>query len=414
MAAVCFVVVLLLLRTMAAVSLSSSSSSSSSFSYSSWTGFTHLNASNFLNATGQDKLRPSPLQDVVRAISASQNWSFRDTIVTKLDSRRSMIGSSLSYEFRVRMKKTDLELKFSDEVKDWKKLRRGVGRRGKWRHLVNGIKNAEGFIGKFKLEGPFELRASGNDLLSIRLPLNNFHTGLSRILVCEGITVEVEGAQEVSLFQIYSPGLFADKAERDKYWKLLNPSCMRTPSVVISGSSTLIAYKPQNPEASIVATYVSERVIKLSPQKCHTELVQKSACPMLILRSKAALAEKLARSVLDSKKSHHGRVSSIYLSANIKASKVIRFSLELERKVRRIDDLHDKLPKWRTRPSVERAWFQVVAKYRSGKLIPFIIKKVKPFIVVDSAPLSSLMFNISFTKFASLVPPEALTLDIKW
>ena len=101
--------------------------------------------------------------------------------------------------------------------------------------------------------------------------------------------------------------------------------------------------------------------------------------------------------------------------ANVKASASIRFPLELERVVGSNVTLNGTLPKWRTRPSVERVWFQIWTRVEDGRLKLLMIKKLKPFIESDSVSWGSLMSNMSFTKLRSvLVPPEALTLDVKW
>lgn len=70
---------------------------------------------------------------------------------------------------------------------------------------------------------------------------------------------------------------------------------------------------------------------------------------------------------------------------------------------------------WRTRPNAERSWFEVMARVEGEKLKLLMVKKVRPFVAVDSASWGNLMSNISFTKFQSaLVPPAGLTLDVKW
>lgn len=123
--------------------------------------------------------------------------------------------------------------------------------------------------------------------------------------------------------------------------------------------------------------------------------------------------EKLLKRFLGNKTDQN--TGSGFLKANIKASPVVRFKMELERDIRSNGTSQGTLPEWRTRLSTERVWFEVVARIEGERLKPLTIKKVRPFIEVDSSAWSNLMSNISFTKFPSaLVPPEALTLDVKW
>ena len=73
------------------------------------------------------------------------------------------------------------------------------------------------------------------------------------------------------------------------------------------------------------------------------------------------------------------------------------------------------MEEWRTRPTVEHVWFEVLARIERKRLKPLAVKKIKPFIGVDSSAWSNLMANMSFTKLSSvLVSPEALTLDVNW
>ncbi|KAJ7966665.1 putative Signal peptidase I [Quillaja saponaria] len=103
-----------------------------------------------------------------------------------------------------------------------------------------------------------------------------------------------------------------------------------------------------------------------------------------------------------------------FIKANIKASATIRIQLQLERDIRSNTTLKG-LAEWRTRPSIQRALFEILARVEAERLKPLLIKKLKPFIQSDSVSLSNLMSNMSFTKLQSvLVPPEPLTLDVKW
>ncbi|XP_057989194.1 uncharacterized protein LOC110652188 isoform X2 [Hevea brasiliensis] len=89
--------------------------------------------------------------------------------------------------------------------------------------------------------------------------------------------------------------------------------------------------------------------------------------------------------------------------------------LEIEKNVGRDETFDDVLEDWRTKPTVERVWFEVMARIEAEKLRVLMVKKVRPFVALDSVSWSNLMYNISFTKFPSiLVPPESLTLDVKW
>ncbi|CAL5383659.1 unnamed protein product [Camellia sinensis] len=377
-----------------------------------------LNISHFLFPKVSHELRPQPspfFQDVLRAISVRQEWNSSEGVrVSKLDSRKVKFGSSQRYEFRLRIGKTELIFKLRDEVASWKKMKK----EGDFESLVNEASSVA-VLDAFIAQGPLELRVGGDDEFSVLLPLNTSHTGLKRILVGEGITVEVRNAQEVSLFQALELGLQANKSvtinrERSKYWPFQHSICKPLLPVHISGSVTVAAYKSQNPNSYIETAFPSKDTIELLPEKCYIRnIYKKRRCPIDSLSLRIAVVEKILRRYLGNKiqkNRHFG-----FLKANIKASTVVRFKMELERDIRSNDTLWGTLAEWRTRPTVERVWFEVVARIEGERLKPLVIKKLRPFIEVDSSAWSNLMSNISFTKFPSvLVPPKALTLDVKW
>ncbi|OVA10514.1 hypothetical protein BVC80_8985g51 [Macleaya cordata] len=251
------------------------------------------------------------------------------------------------------------------------------------------------------------------------MQLNTTHTGLKRVLVGEGITVEVKGAREVSLFHASDFGLPINRTsevneDRRQFWPLRHSLCMPLPPIRISGSASLVAYRTRNSDAYIETTFLSKDMIELLPEKCYTiHPYKKGACPIDSLTPRLALLEKLMRSFLGNR--IHQKGLSGFLKAKITASTLVRFQLELVKEVKDSETSLRTLAEWRTKPRAERVSFEVVARVEAGRLKPLIVKKVRPFIAAESAAWSILMSNISFTKFPSvLVPPEALTLDVKW
>ena len=242
---------------------------------------------------------------------------------------------------------------------------------------------------------------------------------MKRILVGEGITVEVRNAQGVSLDHALELASQVNRSvaidrQGSEFWPFQNSVCEALLPIHVSGSATVAAYRARNPDSYIETAFLLRDTIELLPEKCYLRNVyRKRRCPIDSINLRTAAIEKLLRSFLSDKIHQNGGLG--FLKANIKASTVVRFKMELERDIRRNDTLQGTLAEWRTRPSVERAWFEVVARIEGERLTPLVVKKVRPFIEVDSSAWSNLMSNISFTKFPSvLVPPDALTLDVKW
>lgn len=354
---------------------------------------------------------------MLNAISIRQEWnSLKDVRVLELDEKNAKVGTSERYEFRVRIRKgTELVLKLRDEVSLWKKIRKGEG---DFESLVKEVSSVA-VLDAFRVEGPLELRVGGDDEFSLLLPLNRSHAGLKRILVGEGITVEVKNAQEVSLFQALELGLQVNRSgvrvgESSYTWSFQDSICRPLLPLQISGSVTVVAHRTRNRRSYIETAFLLKDTIELLPEKCYAQnIYKKRNCPIDSLNFRITLMEKLLKIFLGNKTDQN--TVSGFLKANIKASPVVRFKMELERDIRSNGTSQGTLPEWRTRPSTERVWFEVVARIKGERLKPLTIKKVRPFIEVDSSAWSNLMSNISFTKFPSaLVPPEALTLDVKW
>ncbi|PKI45465.1 hypothetical protein CRG98_034120 [Punica granatum] len=150
--------------------------------------------------------------------------------------------------------------------------------------------------------------------------LNTTHGGLRRVFISEGITVEVNGAREVCLF--YEPDLQTSDnrtaTNEAKSGPLPNfqTRCMPLLPIHIIGPASVIAYRTRNPGARIETQSPTEGTIELLPEKC--------------------------------------------------------YSHNLHRKTRGV-----RLDEWRTRPGVERVWFEVLVKLEGERIKPVVVKKVR-------------------------------------
>ncbi|XVE69988.1 hypothetical protein DITRI_Ditri10aG0035600 [Diplodiscus trichospermus] len=355
---------------------------------------------------------PQILQDVIEKIASKQKWELEGLNFSKLEVSKARFGVGKRYEFRIRFGKTHLLFKFPDEVSSFNKFTKGSG--GDFLDFVNEI-NSSASLDSFEMEGPFELRLAPNHEASLLLPLNTSHTALKRVLVGEGITVQVSGAQEISLFHAFNFGSPVDVKEKNSgYWPFRHTICMPLCPVHVLGSVSLVAYRTRNPDAHVEALFPSKDTIELLPEKCYgNHAYTKQPCPIDSISSRIVRLQKVLRTFLGDGNNQKGFFGS--LNVKTKASPVIHFQLELEKKIGKNESVRSMLAEWRTKPTVERLWFDVMARVEAEKLKPLSIKKVRPFVGVDTVSWSSLLSNISFTKFPSiLVPPEALTLDVKW
>ncbi|OIW20283.1 hypothetical protein TanjilG_08243 [Lupinus angustifolius] len=355
------------------------------------------------------------LQDVLKAITAKQKWDLKDVRVLKLDIGKVRFGTFRSYEFRIGSGKNNLTLKFSDKVSSWNKFAIPKSDLGFLIHQISYLAVLDGI----KLDGPFELRVDGIHNLSLSLPMNVSYTGLKRIIVGEGITVEVRGAQEISLY--HSAGLDLQmngstmfRKRKSDLFPFLQSTCMPLIPIRILGSASLVAYRARNPSTYIGTTLISEDTVELLPEKCYDDhTYRKRACPIDSLSLRLSMVKEILKSLLVRKILEDQFFG--FLKAVIKASVSVKFPLELEIDVGSNITLGRTLPDWRTRPSVGRVWFEILARVEENRLKPVSIKKLKPFIESDSVSWASLLSNMSYTKMRPvLLPPEALTLDVKW
>uniref|UniRef100_A0A1J3CBN2 Uncharacterized protein n=1 Tax=Noccaea caerulescens TaxID=107243 RepID=A0A1J3CBN2_NOCCA len=354
------------------------------------------------------------LQDVLMEISARQKWNLEEIKFSKLEVTKLRIGTGRSFEIRIRLGKTRFVFIFPDEVSDWRRIGGGV----ELTEVVREI-NSTKVLDPIVLKGPLELRVAGDNHLSLALPMNISHSGLKRVLVSEGISVEISKAQAVSHFHSSKRRFAAtlepvDTKEGSCLWSSLGSVCVPLPPIEIVGAASLVAFRTSKADSHIKTTYLSdETIIQLLAEKCYDKAhsYRQQHLPSDLLGLKINKLGKVLSSLASNGK--WKPVSSV--TAKLKASGMVRFQLEIERRIGRNESVTSKRVEWRTKPKMERVWFEVTAKVEGEKLKVARMKKVVPFIEVDTEAWSSLMSNMSFTKFPSMLgPQEALTLGVKW
>lgn len=240
-----------------------------------------------------------------------------------------------------------------------------------------------------------------------------------------GIKIRVVGAQEVSLTNPSDIGLFMNGSlaipnkDQIPYWHPRYTSCMPLLSVHVVGSILVTAHKTLNPTSPIRTSFISHDTVKLLTDKCYYREISQilsSLFPSVpSVNSRLALLEKVLVRLVGSKVLDKKFVR--FVKVKVVSLRVVKFRLKLERELSRRDKFWREIEAWRTKPKYQYFLLEVVARVREdGTLKALMVKKVKrAFGAVESMAWSSLMSNISFTRFPSFIlPPEALTLDVKW
>lgn len=370
-------------------------------------------ASSLNHSSSNDDDNAHLLQDVLKELAAKQKWDLEGMKILKLDVGRVRFGCAERYEIRLGLGKTRLLAKFSDEVSSWKKP--SYANDTSFGSLINGI-GSMAAVRSFKIVGPFDLMVEGDARLSISLP-NATHVGLKRILVGEGITVEVSEAEEVSVFYSSDLSRLLNETRSNgkiRVYPFRLPFCAPLLPLHILGSAILSAYRTRNPDDYIKTSFLSKNSIELLPDKCYGRDTHIANSPLLdSLKPQFHMLESVFQRYLSNWILQNGLLA--FVKVKMRASVVVRFQLELENTFGTNSSHHVRLAEWRTKPTVERASFEVLARLDAVRLKPLVVKKLQPLIVADSTEWRNLLPNISFTKFPSLlVPPEALTLDVKW
>ncbi|CAA6657756.1 unnamed protein product [Spirodela intermedia] len=329
-----------------------------------------------------------------RSLILKEGWDPEAVRVFKFANGSVQVGRSRRLEFQVRTgSRTLLVFTFPDELdgETWRKPRRR-GRRG----------------------------LALNQMICRAMQANVTRTGLKRVVLGGGIKIRVDGAEEVTLSYPSASGssLYRSEVVLDHERK---PSLFRTQSlcsplisVSISGSVSLVAYKTHNDKAYIETASQSPDTLELLPDKCYYgSHRQDLSLSIISISSQMSLPERVLRMILDRRISQHATPRSV--KVRIMPFTLVRFQVELERDIGEDDRIWSKAPKWKSRPTVERDWFEVLCRAEVGKELKpaFQRKLMMGRFVWDSVLWGSLQPNVSFTRLHSLVlPPEAFTLDV--
>lgn len=110
----------------------------------------------------------------MKAIAEEEGWDPEAVRVSKFASASVRVGRSRRLEFQVRTgSRTLLTLKFPEELdgETWRQPRRRGRERGWWR-LDKPLRWPRSRLNRFELVGPLEVKSTGDDRLSLLLPVS--------------------------------------------------------------------------------------------------------------------------------------------------------------------------------------------------------------------------------------------------
>lgn len=259
---------------------------------------------------------------------------------------------------------------------------------------------------------------ASDSYVALLMQRNATYAGLKRVIVAAGVALKVIGAQKVIFTHPHSIGLLtngsllASNNDPSRIWPLSYATCAPILQVSVVGSVMIVVN-----ESNVLGRRRSHDTVELLSEKCEVDVANRliSVCVFCSISSRLPRLDKILKTWFSNKT--QDSKSMQFIQAKVTSIPLIKFRLELERDITEEDGIWENISEWKTVPMVQRVALDVVAKVEEeGRLKAMSVKKVKkPYPVVDASSWSSLTSNISFTKFMSFVlPPEPLTLDVKW
>lgn len=260
---------------------------------------------------------------------------------------------------------------------------------------------------------------------------------LKKVILAEGAVVTINGARSVSLRHPLELPLPLNKtdngfasglltlAERLQYvarsqngpllsLRIVGPTSLTSPATSSPSSSNRLKLKRLAPglvklsSASKKRTMEVDTISTLDLQGEAKALVAPDHFTTLwpvvsINGSNSNLLgfEALLSSVLGSKANKEG--SFKLLTANVSAHTFVKIGFGVERKLKEGDI--EGFPEWRTKPSIVRRYFEVLAKVDGNKIVAERVVPINPLIPEDSAAPNVLLGNITMSKMPIVHQP---------
>ncbi|KAL6637924.1 hypothetical protein ACP70R_025496 [Stipagrostis hirtigluma subsp. patula] len=427
---------LALVSLLALALLLSSPSPSAAASLSFLTASSNGSASASSAAADAELEEPAPeptfLEEIIDAVSEKYDWDpDAEVRVWPLDADAVRVGAVQRYEFRARAGGAVALARLADEVVEWRRPDAPAVEEVDGPDGIDVVPGDGAFefspgVRDVELVGPVELRLSGGEdggLVELQFPSRNAtYTRLRRIIVADGIALHVIGAQKVSLTHPHSIGLLANGSllssnnDLSRIWPLSYSTCAPLLQVSVVGSVVIAVHQRRASGGRVKTLLRSHDTMELLSDKCQVNISSRliSACLFCSISPRLIRLEKILKTWFSQRNQNS---SMHFIEAKVTSIPLVKFRLELERDIMEEDVIWENISEWKTKPMVQRVTLDVIARVEEDERLKAIsVKKVrKPFSVVDTTSWGSLTSNVSFTKFTSFVlPPEPLTLDVKW
>lgn len=392
--------------------------------------------------------------DAAEAIISNLGWNKDDVKIAHIDTTDSKFGQTLVYEFDIQVGDKVIPLKLSEEVQIWKYLEELPGGNSDSlavKTLPATLGNPQSqelaaILAPFQLSGPVEFWIQDAEQVRLAVP-NDVEAGvLKKVLLADGAVVTVEGAREISLARplqlpLPLPGISNDGglaaslvalADRLRYASRAEAKPLL--SLKIVGPTSLIAASGKDSDTSRNKLKVKRlapgaiELVARQQQDVKALDTFENSLPVLSggqepwlwplpslngSDSRLINLEKILLSALGP--SVYKKGSFKLLRAKVFAATFVRVEFQLEKRLSDESFPPELWPEWKTRPSVQRLQFEILAKMEGRKLLPVSVHAMEPYRNVDTTTWRAAMGNVSHSKIPKVfLPASSMTLNPNW
>ncbi|KAF3772873.1 hypothetical protein EJ110_NYTH56410 [Nymphaea thermarum] len=398
--------------------------------------FTVASAHSFSPFDGIQRSAFQVVSDLKEPLAKKLGLKTEELTIVDYDFWDAVVGRSVAHEFDLEIGRKVLPFKVMEDVKEWMSVDPSL------------FSSSSGFMDTvlvpFDLSGPMELWIQDGENMRLSLP-HDVDAGLvKKVILLDGATVTVQGAKAVVLRQPIDIPLsnvsISSFAHHLRHASLAQQQHLVSLRIVGPSSLTVSSMAPSDADAAHVSSAAANRlkVKRLAPGLLQlssssqpdrspatametaspetTAMVPVEMWPFSSLnvsnRKLAAIEEILKNAVLAGKVSGSPASSVRLTHAETSVQTFMKIEFGLERRLNQTDEaLWEGFPEWRTKPSVVRLYFEVMARLEGEKLTPEMIKQVQPFVIADSSSHSALFGNFTTASVPLVMfPPSVFTL----
>lgn len=386
------------------------------------------------------------ISDLKDSIVQKMGWKPEEVKISNLNSIDTMIGHATLYEFDLQIGNAILPLRLSEDVTSWQFMEDVFANEdqqetaGSENTVAERRQQITPVLAPFQLAGPLELWIQDADHMRLSLPHDVEAGILKKVMLADGAVVTVKGARELNLRQPLEIPLPLGSSTEDSSnlasslfalaSKLRHASANdgKPLSLRIVGPSSLVASSVSEPDSASnrlkvkrlapgSVELISRQQQEISPVSIEASIDSQEhndmwMWPLPSLNSthpKLKGFDELLREILGS--SAQKEQSFKLLKARTAAATFVKVQFELERKLGSDMFSSETWPEWRTKPSIERLPFELIAKLEGDKLLPLNLQQIEPVKPVETYSARSLAGNVTMSKVPIvLLPPSPMTL----